>query len=131
VVEDSVPRIYEQVVGVRYPGPGNDDGRLFDPDDIALLRELSRSDEDPDELHFQVLRELLNIEQGYRTASRRVGIYDALDDSLRKGAFLNEEEALRFARALKAREPSVQEAGDAVESATLELELGVLPGGQR
>lgn len=124
-IEDSVPRIFERVTGRPYPNRGPDDGQFFSADDIQLLRRLASSDEDPDELHFQVLRELLDIEQGYRTASRRAGIYNALDDALRRGAFTNEEEARAFAITRQGRtegEPTVT----SHESAeTFELDLGI------
>jgi DNA sulfur modification protein DndC len=48
------------------------------------------------ELHFQMVRELLHTEAQYRTASRRVGLYDAIDRTLRVGGFDNAEEALQF-----------------------------------
>lgn len=124
-IEDSVPRIFEGVTGRIYPNCGADDGQFFSSDDIQLLRELARSDEDADELHFQVLRELLDIEQGYRTASRRAGIYNALDDALRRGAFSTEEEAREFAMTRQGR--TVGEPTDPTQTSaeTIELDLGI------
>jgi DNA sulfur modification protein DndC len=73
------------------------EGQTIRPDDVRVLRSVAATPEDPDDLHFQLLRELLHIEQGYRTASRRVGIYEALEKALEGGAFDSEKEALEFA----------------------------------
>lgn len=96
-IEDRLPQIYERVVRKPYPKIDFDEGQTIRPDDIRVLRKVATSAEDPEGLHFQLLRELLHIEQGYRTASRRVGIYDALQRALESGAFDSEHEALRFA----------------------------------
>jgi DNA sulfur modification protein DndC len=120
--EDLLPRIYYEVTREPYPYRGSDDNQMFTSDDVQLLRELSCASDDPDDLHFQVLRELLHIEQSYRTASRRAGIYDALDDALRRGAFTNEDEALAFEllRQGKQRFGAEEPVGE-----TGELDLGV------
>jgi DNA sulfur modification protein DndC len=98
-IEDLVPRAFEKATGRAYLKDAADDAQLFGPEDLDLLRELASSDADPDGIHYQVLRELLNIEQSYQTASRRAGIYDALKVALKKGAFVNEQDALSFALA--------------------------------
>jgi len=43
-----------------------------------------------------MLREMLAVEQGYRGATRRVGIYDELMKSLKQHAFLNRDQALEY-----------------------------------
>src|ERR1700694_76318 len=95
--EDSLPRIYEEVNGTAYPKSDFDEGQTFRSEDVAVLRRLALSPEDGDELHFQLVRELLHIEQGYRTASRRVGIFEALEKALEGGAFDSEKEAYEVA----------------------------------
>ena len=50
-----------------------------------------------DNLHYQLTRDLLNIEKSYSAASRRTGIYENLEKALIKGGFDNEEDALKFA----------------------------------
>lgn len=97
-IEDSLPRIYAEAMKEPYPFSGGDDNQLFDSDDIQLLREVAGGLTDPDGIVFQLVREMLHVEQGYRNASRRVGIYDQLERALRKHAFVDESEALEFAR---------------------------------
>jgi DNA sulfur modification protein DndC len=78
-----------------------------------------------DRLQFQLLRELLHIEQGFRTASRRAGIYEALERALERGAFTNEDEALRFAMVRQGSTQRVSElaATYQVNDDMLELDL--------
>jgi len=110
--EDSLPQIYFRAMGRPYPTEQLDDSTPFRPDDIRLLREVcevpSREREDmgglkTEYLHFRVLRELLNIQHGYRTALRRVGLNEKLEKALEAGSFMSEEEALSFA--IRSRDP--------------------------
>src|SRR5262249_36002674 len=96
--EDLVPKIYAEVMQRPYPGSLEfDEGQTIRPEDLEVLRKVATSKEDLDELHFQLVRELLHIQQGFRTASRRTGIYDALEKALEGYAFDNEQEAYEFA----------------------------------
>lgn len=95
-IEDSLPVIYQEEAGEVFPGGAFDDGHLLQAEDIRLLRELCDPSTEAGELHFQMVRELLHTEAQYRTASRRVGLYDAIDKTLRNGGFESEEEALQF-----------------------------------
>jgi len=110
--EDSVPEIYSKVMGCPYPINELDDSTPFRPDDIRLLREVSQvpyGDEagtnelSEDYLHFRLLRELLNVQHGYRSAIRRVGLGEKLEKALSHGSFQNENEALSYA--VKSRDP--------------------------
>jgi DNA sulfur modification protein DndC len=97
-IEDLLPRIYEDETGDSYPGEPLDDSQAFRADDVLLLREVIGSTDETQELHFQLVRELLHIEHQYRTLARRHGIYDVLDKALEHGAFENAQEALEFAK---------------------------------
>lgn len=116
-IEDRVPRIYERVMRTPYPKMDFDEGQTIRPDDIRELRRVAATPKDPDGLHFQLLRELLHIEQGYRTASRRVGIYEALENALEAGAFDSEQEALQFALERKRLYESASERPSGVKEA--------------
>jgi DNA sulfur modification protein DndC len=97
-IEDAVPKIYAEVFQQPYPGGLDfDEGQTIRPEDVAVLRRVAANKDDPDELHFQLARELLHIEQSFRTASRRTGIYEALEKTLEGYAFDNEQEAYEFA----------------------------------
>ena len=96
-IEDLVPKIYEREVGQAYPGQPLDESQAFQPDDVLLLQEAIGTSGEADELHFQLVRELLHIEHQYRTSARRHGLYDVLDRALEHGAFESAQEALDFA----------------------------------
>jgi DNA sulfur modification protein DndC len=97
-IEDSVPQIYREATGKEYAFESIDEGQLFKSEDIKLLRKISNESDSPDDLHYQLVRNLLNIERNYSTASRRNGIYEELEKALTNGAFENKEEALEFAK---------------------------------
>lgn len=96
-IEDRVPEIYKEATGRDYPFESVDEGGPFNRDDIALLRKLASTNDSPDDLHYQLVRNLLNIERNYSTATRRVGIYENLEKALVNGGFENEDEAYQFA----------------------------------
>lgn len=96
-IEDSVPRIYEEVMGEPYPAPRIDESQVFDAGDIELLRDITANDDDPDQLHFHLIRKLLAVESKYQHAARRAGLFDELNSVLESNAFNGEQEALEFA----------------------------------
>ncbi len=93
-LEDSLPRIYEEVVGEPYAGGRIDDGLVVSAEEIALLRETC----DGDELHFQLARELISIERRHRVMARRSGVFKELEKALKKGFYDNAEDAAQRAR---------------------------------
>lgn len=95
-LEDSLPRIYEEAMGEPYPGGRIDDNMTLGADEMAILREIAG-----DELHFQLTRELLDVERQHRLMGRRHGLFRALEQAFRRGAYDSAEEA--EARALERR----------------------------
>ena len=53
-------------------------------------------------LHFEMTRELLDVERRYRTMSRRAGLYDALEKAVRRGFYADKEDAVQRSRQLRA-----------------------------
>ena len=47
-----------------------------------------------DQLHFELVRELLAVEQGYRTMARRANLFDRLEQAFRRGFYENYEDAV-------------------------------------
>jgi DNA sulfur modification protein DndC len=103
--EDSLPRIYEQASGETYPYGPLEESNPLQPDDLQLLRETCSEHGDQDGVQFRLLRELLHIEESYRHASRRAGLYDQLEKVLKEGGFANESEALSYAIAQQSTDP--------------------------
>lgn len=96
-IEDSLPRIYEEATGTPYPEGRLDDNMTLAAEDMDILREIAG-----DELHFQLTRELLDVERQHRAMSRRHGLFKALERAFRRGAHDSAEEA--EARALERRD---------------------------
>lgn len=93
-VEDSLPRIYERALGEAFPDERVDDTLAFGADEIQILRTLCEGDE----LHFELTRELLDVERQHRTMARRSGLFKALEQALRRGAYDSVEYAEDLAR---------------------------------
>ncbi len=96
-LEDNLPGIYERETGLAYPGGRLDDNMALGAEEMALLREIC-----DDELHFQLTRELLDVERQHRSMGRRHGLFKALEKAFRRGAYDSAEEA--EGRALDRRE---------------------------
>ena len=96
--EDRLPTIYKEATGTDYPGAPLDEHLPLGPDMVQVLQEIAGEDR----LHFELVRELLDIEQRHRTQARRAGLFDSLEQSLRRGFFDDEEDAT--ARALERKE---------------------------
>jgi DNA sulfur modification protein DndC len=93
-VEDKLPRTYEEVTGQPYPGRRVDDTMVFGPEEMNILADISEGDR----LHYQLVRELLDVEHRYRTMARRAGLYEALDQAFRRSFYQNEDDATHRAR---------------------------------
>ncbi|RVU18490.1 DNA phosphorothioation system sulfurtransferase DndC [Methylobacterium oryzihabitans] len=95
-IEDNLPRIYTEVTGEAYPDGRLDDTSPFGPEEIQLLRDLC----DDDTLHFELTRELLDVERQHRSMARRAGLFKALEQALRRGSYddANEAEDLALRR---------------------------------
>ena len=93
-IEDRLPSVYEEVTGQPYPAQAFDEHHLFDRETLELLRELAGDDE----LHYELIRNLLDVQRRFRTMSRRRGLYKALEDQIRRCYFDDSSDALAFVR---------------------------------
>jgi DNA sulfur modification protein DndC len=88
-LEDSLPRIYQEQTGQPYPGAALDDNVPFRVEELQLLREICGDDG----LHYELVRELVDVERRYRTMVRRAGLYDALEGAFRRHFYTDEDDA--------------------------------------
>ncbi len=74
--DDSLPRIYKEVIGEQFkdPRPGAD-RKLIGSDEWAVLEEITGDDA----MHLELMAKLLDTERQYHTKYRRVGVYEALE----------------------------------------------------
>ena len=92
-IEDSLPEIYERATGKTYPGKTLDENLVFGPDEMAILNEVCNEDQ----IHYELSRELLDVERRYRTMSRRAGLFNAIDEAMQRGYYESEEDATQMA----------------------------------
>ena len=96
-IEDSLPSIYERVMGKQFIGARIDDGTIFGAEDIDLLREICG-----DQMHFELSRQLLSIERKHRVMARRAGVFQELEKAISKGFYDSVEDAADRARSIQA-----------------------------
>jgi DNA sulfur modification protein DndC len=110
--EDSLPRIYQEELGEPYPAPPIDEHLPLDGESLALLRETCGDDR----LHFELVRELLDVERRHQFMARRAGLFDALEGAIQRGFFTDADDALERARRREAalRPRSEAEAGQEI-----------------
>jgi DNA sulfur modification protein DndC len=114
-VEDLVPRIYKEETGEDFPGLPLDEQLTLGADEIDLLREACEGDE----LLFSTARELLAVERNFRTMTRRSGLFEELEKSIKRGFFENKEDAHAFALRKKQMRARNQEPDATVEQPML------------
>ncbi len=62
--------------------------------EMTILRDLCGEDE----LHFELTRELLSVEKRHKSMLRRAGLFEAIEEALKRGFYDNEEDAVSRAR---------------------------------
>jgi len=93
-IEDYIPAIYEEIVGEPYPGLPIDENLIFDQQSLDLLKEVCEGDD----LRYELLRNLLDIERKYRTKGSRHGLFKDLEDTVTRSYFENEADATMWAK---------------------------------
>lgn len=93
-MEDRLPTIYEEATGRPYPGRPVDEAHPFGAAEMALLLEVCGHDS----LHFELVRDLLDIEARHATLLRRAGLFDKIEAAFAKHGFANPEEAIERAK---------------------------------
>ena len=96
-IEDSLPSIYAESTGEPFPDGHFDEVVTLQNQDLDLLRELCGEDD----LHYEMTRSLISVERRYRTMARRANLFDALEKTIRRSFYNDEEDAVSRARALQ------------------------------
>ncbi|DAC17226.1 MAG TPA: DNA phosphorothioation system sulfurtransferase DndC [Candidatus Poseidoniales archaeon] len=90
-IEDSLPGIYEEEIGESYPGKEIRGNQPFDRDDLKILEEVCGN-------HYQLVRDLINVELKESTQVRRSNLMKNLENSIKRNFYEDEEDALNYAR---------------------------------
>jgi DNA sulfur modification protein DndC len=94
-MEDSLPRIYEEVLGESYPAPRLDDSMAVHAEDLALLKEECGEDA----LHYELTRALIGITRQSQQDQRRAGHFDLMEKTFAKHYYDDQTDALSSAKA--------------------------------
>lgn len=93
-IEDILPAIYQEELGKPYQDSSLNNESPFSADDLAELQRLCGDDS----LHYELTRNLLAVAWRYRSHLRRTGLFDRIDDAVRRGFFDDEGDATNRAR---------------------------------
>lgn len=104
-VEDSLPFIYEEVTGELFPDEKRFNLSGLGYEEMQLLKECCNGDE----IHYQLVRELLHVERQHSMMTRRSGLNASLEKALEKGFYANEEDAKNRALEHLAEQQSIEE----------------------
>lgn len=88
-VEDSLPHIYEQVMAKPFPDVKRYNLAGLGYEEMKLLKECCGEDE----IHYQLVRELLHVEKQHSLMTRRSGLFGSLEKALEKGFYADEDDA--------------------------------------
>lgn len=92
--EDRLPLIYEETMLAAYPGRDLDTSLPLGRDELDLLDEICGDDR----LHYEMVRELLDVERRHRAMVRRSGLFEHLERGLQRGFYDSADDALERAR---------------------------------
>jgi DNA sulfur modification protein DndC len=95
--EDTLPKIYEKVLGKPYPGKKRAHHPILNIDVLDKLKAHCSEQGDEDGLLYQQIRAVMSIANKHRNQLRRAKLSDELTKSLDKGAFNTLFEAKQFA----------------------------------
>ncbi len=118
-IEDLLPQIYEESLGQEYPGvPFHQNGALG-KEELSTLRDICEEDGgEAGTMLYQLLRGLLDVEQRFRTMSKRKGLYGELERVIRAHQFGTEEAALESALKKRQRQDANERKFDVVAEPT-------------
>jgi len=92
-IQDALPGIFETATGSKFPGGPIDDHLLMSSEDLRVLREIA-----DDELHYQLVRDLLDVERRFQSMARRSGLFDEMEKVIRRSFYDDKADAESRAR---------------------------------
>ena len=97
-IEDLLPVIYEEAVGEKFSAKPIDDAQPFGAEEMNLLKSACNGDD----LHYELVRDLLEIARRYRSMARRANLFERVDDAISKSFYVSQDDATD--RAVRKRE---------------------------
>ena len=96
--EDRLPITFEETMGEPFEDPALDGHLAFGRDELDQLKGLCE-----DDLHYQLVRDLLDVERRQKLSLRRSGLLGELEKTIARHFYDDEDDALALARTRKSR----------------------------
>ena len=94
--DDSLPRIYESVMGMPLEDPDWIGSEAFGANEWELLKETCHDLFPKEELSFEMLYSLIDTENQANSVNQRKGILDSLESCIKHNFYENEEDATSY-----------------------------------
>lgn len=94
--DDTVPKIYEEVIGKKFVDPEWIHNDNFGSEEWKILKEICETAYTDEELVFEMMYTLIDIENRSTGLNQRKGILDAIDSTISKTFYKNEEDATQY-----------------------------------
>lgn len=111
-IEDLLPVIYKEVTGDDFPESEASSHQPFSQEDLELLRQVAIEEGDSEDINYQLVRELLHIEQQHQSMVRRSGLLNKIDQAIERHAFESAADAEEFALKKNAARKQAKEKSD-------------------
>ncbi|WP_248402991.1 DNA phosphorothioation system sulfurtransferase DndC [Butyrivibrio fibrisolvens] len=94
--DDSLPRIYKEVTGKEFDDPEWISSNSFQSEEWDILKSVVEELYPDEELAFEMAYSLVDIENKSSGLNQRKGIADALENTIKRTYYKNEEDARQF-----------------------------------
>ena len=94
--DDSLPKIYEKVVGKEFEDPEWIHYENFEAEEWNILKEVCEEMFPDEELTFEMMYSLIDIENKASGVNQRKGILDNVNSIIRKTCYKNEKDATEY-----------------------------------
>ena len=94
--DDSLPRIYEEVMEKQFDDPEWIGSEAFRSEEWNILKEVVNELYPDEELAFEMAYSLVDVENQSSSLNKRKGIVDSLEKCIRKTFYKNEEDATEY-----------------------------------
>lgn len=94
--EDSLPKIYEKVVGKEFEDPEWIHYENFEAEEWNILKEVCEEMFPDEELAFEMMYSLVDVENKSSGVNQRKGILDSVNSIIGKTCYKNEEDATQY-----------------------------------
>lgn len=96
--DDSLPKIYERVTGKKFDDPEWIDSEVFGEDEWKILKQVCKEINPDEELNFEMMYSLIDVENRANSMNQRKGILDSLKACITHTFYKNEGDALQYYR---------------------------------